>query len=141
MSKSTNELLETLKRSPSIIDYLVTEDENLVSASLSDCMNFLITRKSLDKSTVIQHSGLQRNYAYQILSGERKNPSRNKVLALCFGMHLTLEETQSLLKCTNYPALYPRIERDCVIIYALQRSHSVGEVNELLFEMNFEIIE
>ena len=77
--------------------------------------------------------------AHQIFSGH-KNPTRDKVLALCFGFLLSLDETQTLLKCTGYGPLYPRDPKDSLIIFALQRNYSIADVNELLFEKGFSLL-
>ena len=68
----------------------------------------------------------------------RKRPSRDKVLALCFAMHLSFTEVQNLLKATGYPILYARIERDSAIIFSLQRNCALSDVNELLYELGYK---
>lgn len=113
--------------------------ENLISASLSQSLEQLLQDKHISKSKCIEASGLDRTYAYQIFSG-LKAPSREKVLALCLGMNLTLEEVQTFLKQNRYPPLYPRAEQDCAVIYAFQHCLSVMEVNELLYEMKLPLL-
>lgn len=136
MKKSTEELLKTLKHAPDYDSYLKNEQENFTVCPLSDYLSALCAKKNTAPAQCISRSGLDRTYAYQIFSGH-KNPTRDKVLALCFGFLLSLDETQTLLKCTGYGPLYPRDPKDSLIIFALQRNYSIADVNELLFEKGF----
>lgn len=137
MKKSTQELLDILKNTPSFSDYTEQEEPELVQVSVSDYLNQLIHTKNQDLPSLIRKSGLDRNYCYQIFDG-RKRPSRDKVLALCFAMHLSFTEVQNLLKATGYPILHARIERDSAIIFSLQRNCALSDVNELLYELGYK---
>lgn len=139
MQKSTEELLKILKNTPDLNTYLSEEKENISSLSLADYLNNLCVQKNISPAQCIKNTNLARTYAYQIFSGQ-KHPDRNKVLALCFGFSLSLDETQNLLKTTGYPILYAKTKRDSVIIFGLHRNCSLTDVNELLFEMNMELI-
>ena len=140
MKKSTGELLDILRNTQNIDTYIETEKENFVAEDLTTCLEKLLTEKSLSKSDCIKASGLDRTYAYQIFSGVKK-PSRDKLLALCFAMKLTEEEVQTLLKHSGYTPLYPRIPRDGVLLFALHHQYSVDDVNGLLFEGDFALLE
>ncbi len=141
MKKSTGELLEILKKSADASTFMKDASDDLMQQiSLAEYLCHLIDSKGLNKSEVIHRSGLDRGYGYDILSG-KKTPARDKVLALCFAFPLSAEETQSLLKSTGYPPLYVRLERDGVILYALEHCLSLNDTNELLYEMNYAILE
>ena len=140
MKKTTDELLNTLKNTHNLDDYLSEEEENLSSCTLCEYLNQLCADKNITPAECIKRSGLDRTYAYQIFSGI-KVPSRDKVLALCFGFSLTLEEIQTLLKLTGYPILYPKDERDSVIIFALLKSSSLVDTNELLYSTGYSLIQ
>lgn len=140
MKKSTMELLELLKKSSNISDFIEkTVDEFIEEKPLYQYLENLIEEKQLKKSDVIKRSGLDRGYAYDIFAG-KKIPSRDKLLAICFAMELFEEEVQSLLKYTGYPQLYARIERESIILFGLQHHLSLMDVNELLYEMNYEYL-
>lgn len=139
MRKTTEELLNTLKHTVSITSYLSQEQDNLKTLPLHTYLNDIFAEKEISPSQCIRNSGLDRTYCYQIFSG-RKLPSRDKVLALCFGLSLDVEDTQLLLKSTGYTQLYPRNERDSIIIFALQRNASILEANELLLDLGYEIL-
>lgn len=140
MKKSTEELLKTLKHTANITSYLSQEQENFKTLPLHLYLDKIFADKEISPSQCIRNSGLDRTYCYQIFSG-RKLPSRDKVLALCFGLSLDFEETQLLLKSTGYTQLYPRNERDSIIIFALQRNTSILQANELLLDMGYKILE
>lgn len=141
MKKTTGELLELLKKSSNASSYMEKASDDLIQQiPLSDYLSEILRTKQLIKSDVIRRSGLDRKYTYEFLSG-KKNPSRDKVLAICFSIPLSADETQQLLKSTGYPALYARIERDSIILFALEHNLSLTDVNELLYEMNHPLLE
>ena len=57
-------------------------------------------------------------YLHQVFSG-RRNPSRSRLLCLCFGLNASLEETQELLKQCGFAQLYPKDRRDAIILYGI----------------------
>lgn len=141
MKKTTGELLELLKKSPAAASYMEHAADDLIrQIPLSVYLTNLIEEKAMEKSRLIRLSGLDRGYVYDILAG-KKNPSRDKVLALCFAMSLSAEDTQQLLKSTGYAPLYVRLKRDSIILFGLEHGISLMETNELLFEMNYEVLE
>lgn len=141
MKKTTGELLELLKKSPAATSFLEhAADDLMQQIPLSTYLTDLITEKAIEKSSLIRYSGLDRGYVYDILAG-KKNPSRNKVLALCFALSLSADETQQLLKSTGYAPLYIRIQRDSIILFCLEHGTTLIEANELLYEMNYEVLE
>lgn len=135
MKKSTQELLDLLSKSTDFDLYMQTNTAEFISESLPIILDKLLAQKHIAKSTCILNSGLDRTYAYQIFSGLKK-PSRDKLLALCFGMQCSLDEVQTLLKHTGHPPLYPRTQRDCAIIYGFAHTLSIMQLNELLYELN-----
>lgn len=140
MKKTTCELLELLKKSSNIEAYMDTSSDDLIKKiPLSDYLNTLIREKGFKRSTIINRSGLDRSYAYQIFDGLR-TPNRNKVLSLCLSMKLGIEETQQLLKHTGYPPLYAKFKQDSIVLFGLDHGLSVMEVNDLLYEMKEPVL-
>ena len=76
----------------------------MIDSALSNYLNQLLEEKSLKKSTVIKNSELNEIYGYQIFSGKRI-PSRDKLISISFGLELSLEETQTLLKYAGFAPL------------------------------------
>lgn len=134
MNKNTQELLKLLKNSRKIESYLSSQSKELQEFSLPEYLDKLLKEKNLKKSQCILEANLQRNYGYQIFSGER-TPSRDKLLSLCIAMRLTPEETHSLLCATGYADLYPKNKRDSILIFALEKHLNLLDTNELLYDL------
>lgn len=107
---------------------------DFVDTTLSEYLQDLITLKNLKKAEVISRSGLDRVYAYQMLSGTKK-PTRDKLLALAVGMNLIFDEVQQLLKVNGYAQLYPKNKRDSIIIFAIYKGQGILELNDSLLLM------
>lgn len=135
LKKPTNELMDALNQSSSIHNFIKQEQDFLIDSSLSEFLNQLIKEKSLVKSSVIKKSNMHEIYGYQIFSGKRV-PSRNKLIALSFGMELTLDETQALLKYAGFAPLYPKQKRDSLLIWSITHHFSIYETNDLLYSEN-----
>lgn len=95
----------------------------------------LIDEKRVTKATVARNGGMSEVYLYQVLSG-RRNPSRDRLLCICFGMGITEEETQRLLKSAGYAPLYPRLRRDAIILHGIAHGTPLKELNDKLFMEN-----
>ena len=91
-------------------------------------------------STLIELSGIERSYYYQIMKGKR-HPSRDKILRLCIGAGLTLRETTRALELSENAPLYPKSRRDIIITVAINQSATVIDTNLLLFEYGEKALE
>lgn len=101
--------------------------------TLSGHLEMLLSQKGVSRAEVVRRSLLDRTYAYQIFSGEKKL-SRDKLIAIAFGLCLSDDEAQKLLKLSGNRELYARDERDALILFALQHKKTILEANELLFD-------
>ena len=137
--KTTDELLNEIKSSKEIESFLCKNETEFAEAQLSEYIELLISEKGLQKSKVVARSGLNRIYAYQIFSGKRF-PSRDKLIAIGFGLQLSLEEMDELLKYAGFSTLYARNKRDSIIIFAMNSKKSIFALNDMLFENGFEIV-
>jgi hypothetical protein len=137
VKKSTDELLNQLKKKTNIEEFFKENGSELIFDSLSEMVTFFMNQKGLKKADVVRRSMLG-NYAYSIINGNRKKPERDKLIMLCFGLKLTSEETNRLLKMSSNGELYVRNPRDLVLIYALDRNQSVIEANNKLEELGLD---
>lgn len=137
--KSTEELIHEIKSATDIDDYLTVNRDNMLTTPLSDYLNTLLRQKKIRKADVIRGSLLSRAYVYKIFAGE-KIPSRDKLIALTFGLGLSDSETQKMLKLSGYRELYARNKRDALLLFALQKHKSILEVNELLYDHHLVIL-
>ena len=142
MKKSTDDLMNILKQSPSVDDYFDQNDSEIFFGSLSEMIDYFLARKNLTKADVVRGSGMNKGYCYEIMSGKTtKNISRDKVIMFCFGLNLTVDEAQQLLKKSGYAPLYARDTRDSIIIYSLEHHINILNTNIKLGEYNLEILE
>ena len=141
-SKDTEKLYEIIKavRIKEISEFLDREVTEQLP-SISEFFTSYMQEHHLIASQVIKASGLSPDYAYAIMNGNRKKPARDRVIALCLAMHMSLEEAQSALKlCKTF--LYPKDRRDAVIIVCFnQRIFDVNEANLILTELGMKELE
>ena len=139
MIKQTDELLKELENTSDINQYLSTNRDELIEQNVAKYLNELLEKKeNLTKSKIIKSTSLSESYIYDIFRGEKSNPSRNKLLQIAFAMSLDLETTQKLLKIAKVGILYPRIKRDSIIIFALNKNLDFFECENLLEQAEVE---
>ena len=139
MEASSATMNRELEDAEDIDAYLKINKKNMIPHSLPIHLEMLLREKQLTKAEVVRDSEIDRKYLYQIFSGE-KNPSRDKLIALAFGLHLTDEEAQTMPKVSGNCELYVRDERDTIILFALQKKKNISEVNDLLFDHGFNLL-
>lgn len=138
--KSTDELRHEIKTATDMEDYLTKNSTYLLKDSLSEHLRMLLSQKNLSRADVIRGSLLGRAYVYRIFAGD-KTPSRDKLIALAFGMQLSDTETQKMLKLSGNRELYARDGRDALILFALQRNMTIMDVNSMLFDHGFTVLD
>lgn len=136
---STASLTSELKDTKDIEHYLIKNKDNMLTYTLFDHLTMLLAQKDISIATVVRDSLLERSYVYDIFAG-RKNPSRNKLIALAFGLKLSDEETQKMLKISGNRELYARDVRDSVILFALRQHMDIDKTNELLFNHDLPVL-
>ena len=100
----------------------------MLSQTLPEYLALQLKQKHLRRADVVRGSHLDRTYVYQIFSG-KKVPSRDKLLAIAFGLQLSAEETQKMLKLSGNLDLYVRDKRDAAILFAIQHGRSIDNAN------------
>lgn len=135
LKKNTDDLMQELKEGADLNKYLKDNEDQFICTTVSDCLRKLFSEKHIIKAQAFKRAEMQDIYAHQILSGVRK-PSREKLIALCIGMKLSLEETQKTLKTCGFAVLYPKIKRESIIISGIRLEKSVFEINQMLYEYN-----
>lgn len=139
--KDTEQLTNEILSTNNIDEYLEKNEEYLNNISLPSELCRLLEKNGLKKSDVIAASGITVTYGYDLFSGyKNKKPSRNIILALSLAMQLDISQTQRLLKISGNGALYPRIPRDSVIMFAIKNSLSRSKTDDLLNKRGMETI-
>lgn len=137
--KNTNDLQQELMGSPNLNAFLSENQEKFSVDSIPDLLNRLFEKRELSKAALAKRSGMSEIYLHQIFAG-RRNPTRSRLICLCYGLNATLEETQELLKLCGLAQLYPRIKRDTIIMYGIIHGVSLFEINDKLFEEDEETL-
>ena len=137
--KNTDGLQQELMDSPDLTLFLFQNQEQFVNKSVSELLNHLFEEKNISKAALAKKAGMSEIYLHQIFAG-RRNPSRNRLLCLCYGLEASVEETQELLKLCGMAQLYPKLKRDAIIYYGLLHKLRLFEINDKLFDENEETL-
>ena len=132
-NKSTDDLKQELMSDPDIGSYIRKNESCFVSRSVTELLTEFYERRNMTKSQLARKSNMSEVYLHQVFAGRRK-PSRNKILCMCIGMELSIEDTQRLLKEAAYAQLYPRIRREAIIYHGIVHHTPLDEINAKLFE-------
>lgn len=138
MRKSTEDLLEELQNENCKIDeYLKGNGESFVYDKIKDFWETAIEKSGYSKSNIINKSDFSYCYFYDVING-RKIPGRDKIIRLILTMHLNVDECQEALRISGRSALYPRIRRDAIILFAISNGYSIYQLSELLADAGEE---
>lgn len=102
-------------------------------------LNKLLYVKNMTIADVNKEAQLDQKYIYQIFDG-RKNASRDKLIAIAYGLRLSADETQTLLKISRNQPLYVKDKRDYIILWSLTHEKNLRETNDLLYKHGFETL-
>ena len=135
MATTTDNLLKELKNAKDINAFLNNNEKKFINETPCSLLNEILLSKNTNIPQVIKNSS-SGDYVYKIFNGTRK-PSRQILLTIAFGLKLSLEETQLLLRVSKLALLDSRDKRDSIIIYALVNHLSVFQTDDLLAENGF----
>ena len=99
---------------------------------LQEYLSELLDRHNAKADKVSLQIGYSHDYVRKIAVGDKKNPSRDVLLAICTYIHATVEETQALLRYAGQQPLYARRRRDAIIWFALKKEQDFEELNKFL---------
>ena len=139
MRISTNASDKNLLNAANFEDFLAANQENMLTLTLSEYLTQQLYQKNLRVADVVRDSGLTKSYVHQIFNGEKK-PSRNILIAIAFGLHLSAEETQRMLKLGGCSELYTRTERDALILFAIHHGKSISDTDDDLYKRGFDTL-
>lgn len=130
--KSTQDLMSELQDSNCDIEtYLHNNENDFVFADVKKFWENAVQKSGLSKSNIINKADFSYCYFYDVING-RKLPGRDKIIRLTLTMHLDVDDCQEALRLCGKSALYPRVKRDSVLLYAISNGYSVYQTNELL---------
>lgn len=134
----TDDLLEKLRSADTFTTY--DEETPLMATDLPSYLEDLLVDKGLSKADAIRSAHLNETFGYQIFAGTR-NPSRNKVIQLAFGMNASFTETQRMLKRAGANELYVKNRRDAIIIFCIDHGFDLNHANDELFKLGEATVE
>lgn len=142
MRKSTEQLMNELKNANNIEEFVIKNQDEMLDLSLSCYLRQLLEKYELEKSDVFRRAKMtESNYGYELFRDDTKKASRDKLIQICVGFPLTIEETQEVLRYGKVRTLYPRDERDAYVLFALKNGYDMDQLNDLLFAHGQKIFE
>lgn len=133
MKSNTSYLLEKLQQTTDLSSFFETYNDELITQTVGEYVGLLMEQKQMSKSELAIASGLG-NYLYRVVNDER-NVSRSTLLAVAFGLHLSVAQTQMLLRIGRQAMLDPRFHWDAAVLFALSSGYTLPACNDLLDEL------
>ena len=129
--KHTSELIRGLIKAVDLNEFMEDNKQEMEMPAFHVYLSNLCKSGGMVPEQIIKKAGIERTYGHQLFNGTR-NPSRDKVLQLAFGLGLDLEETQKILKIARHSPLYPKFKRDAVILHCLVNGEDFWETQGIL---------
>lgn len=136
---NTNTLMKRLFKAADLDTYLEGNESNLHSPDFYTLLKQACEERNMLPAQVIERSQIERTYGHQLFNGTRR-PSRDKVIQLALGLGLSVDETQRLLRAAGKSPLYPRLKRDAVILYGIQKKLPILAVQESLTKYGLTLL-
>lgn len=100
-------------------------------------LKFKSEEKGLPLARVVSNSRINRNYVYNITSGIKKMPGRDKIIALCIAAEMNFDELNEALMLGGRRTINPHDARDVWIVICINNKiNDVLKVNLFLEERN-----
>lgn len=142
MKKTTKELLNELNEArdnKGLEDFLVKNQSEMLDTTLQEYLEQCLKKYRLRKGDVIARGELS-NYAYEIFRGE-KETDRDRLIQICLGFPLEIEEVQKVLYLGKRQLLYARNERDAYVLFALKNGYDIHWLNDVLYNQELPLFE
>lgn len=139
----TYDIMEKIKTIESFEEFEQYYDTDLIDGNelFCDYLYKLLESYNAKAETVSIGIGYSHDYVRKIAVGDRPNPSRDVLLAICAFLNATVEETQLLLRYAGHQPLYARRKRDAIIWFALQNKMDFDELNKYLLEKQYTTLQ
>ena len=115
------------------------ELETVISGGMSfhDYMYaYLEEHQELSEAQITRNANMSKSTVNDIIN-DRKKGSRDKILAICYGAHMTVNETEYALLYSGNNKFYPQLRRDMLLVYAFNNQKkypTITDVNIYLSE-------
>lgn len=135
IKRNTDDMNTELMNTTDLQKFLEENTDHFSKKDFSRLLKEQIRKKGVNKADLAKASGMSDVYLHQLISG-RRSPSRTRLLCICIGLKLTLDETQRLLLHAGMGQLYARNRWDAIIIYGIDHQMDLYTINDLLFDAN-----
>lgn len=135
----TDKIEQILLSSNDLRDFFEHYASELIVEPFYEYLIKIIKGKALKLGEVIQRAHLAKTTAYSVLQGER-NPSRNLLIQLSFGVEMDLNQTDRMLHLAGKAPLDVRNKRDSIIIFCINRKHKLIDLEHLLDQHGLELV-
>lgn len=140
--KDTVELINEIKDCNAADQFVSDNEGELISDTLDGFFKEKMEKYDVKKSDLFKRAGMVgNNYAYEVVRGDKKNPSRDVIIRLCLAFPLDIDETQRALHYACKAPLYPRDKRDVYIMFAIKNKNTLDELNDTLTEKGLKNLE
>lgn len=136
---TTSTLLRQLFETPDLAKFIDGHAEDMALPPFHAYLTALCQAAGQVPEQVIKRAAIERTYGHQLFNGTR-NPSRDKVIQLAFGLKLDCAGTQRLLQVAQKSPLYPRLKRDAAILYCLNHHQDVLETQSVLQSLGLTLL-
>ena len=137
--KRTDDLRQELMETEDLDRFLAENAETFETEGCGALLQRLCETADISKAELARRAGMSTVYLYQVISGRRRL-SRDRLLCLCLGLGCPIETVQKLLKRSGHSPLYPKVRRDAILLYALDKGLSLQETNDRLFRESEETL-
>lgn len=134
---TTEEFLNELIHTEDIVQTVKEHESDFYETNLSGFFRQMLEKYHLKRLDVIEGANMSISYGYQVMDGV-KSPKRDKLIQLCFGFPLNLEELRTALRYGGVNDLDPYIKRDAFIIYAASNGLNLERLNHKFYEAGEE---
>lgn len=135
-----NTIINGIKDEKKLNSYVADIKDSCRNDGFTNLFHKVCERNNLENSDILPKTNISKSHYYDIVNGKSNNPGRDKMLQICIVAGFTLEETQKALTRTTCGILYPKVERDTIIMFCIVNKLSLIETNEKLYERDLEII-
>lgn len=134
MNKNTEDLLNQLKlEACSYSEYLYNNEDCFLNNDIAAFWKRVIEASNMKKTDIINKADIGYTFFYDILKG-KKHPSRDMLIKILIALSCEIDIFQEALRIYEWAALYPKIKRDSIIIYAINHKYSLRQTEELILE-------
>ena len=131
---STDNLMDTLMSTDGEagLDSYLKSIDGKYPVDFKTLLNMKMKELGVDRPWLVRESRVEKSYIYKLCDGKKVNPGKDKIVMIALALHLSIKETQQALDIVGAGRLYPKNQRDSILIFAIKKKHSVSAANSLL---------